>query len=118
MPMWAARAACWAAQILRTTGGDRHDGRRLPYASRPARSAPDGPGEGDDTPTPTITKLKFAELELRLEVGADGEINGELAFTDSLSMDMAGRVSGGVAVGGVAGDVHSHRQGPTRHLHR
>ncbi|KUN56036.1 hypothetical protein AQJ46_48960 [Streptomyces canus] len=41
-----------------------------------------------------FNKLKFAELELRLEVGADGHISGELVFTDSLSMDMVGQVSG------------------------
>ncbi|MES5819736.1 hypothetical protein [Streptomyces sp. RG80] len=41
-----------------------------------------------------FNKLKFAELELRLEVGADGEISGELVFTNSLSMDMVGQVSG------------------------
>jgi hypothetical protein len=45
-------------------------------------------------PVGDFNKLKFAELELRLEVGADGEISGELVFTDSLSMDMVGRVSG------------------------
>lgn len=45
-------------------------------------------------PVEDFNKLKFAELELRLAVGADGEISGELVFTDSLSMDMVGQVSG------------------------
>lgn len=45
-------------------------------------------------PVDDFNKLRFAELELRLEVGADGEISGELVFTDSLSMNMVGRVSG------------------------
>jgi hypothetical protein len=45
-------------------------------------------------PVDDFNKLKFAELELKLAVGADGEISGELIFTDSLSMDMVGRVSG------------------------
>jgi hypothetical protein len=45
-------------------------------------------------PVDDFNKLKFAELELKLTVGADGEISGQLVFTDSLSMDMVGRVSG------------------------
>ncbi|MGW4103667.1 hypothetical protein [Streptomyces sp. NPDC004976] len=44
-------------------------------------------------PVDDFNKLRFAELELRLDVGADGEISGELVFTDSLSMNMIGRVS-------------------------
>lgn len=45
-------------------------------------------------PVEDFNKLKFAELELRLDVGAGGEISGELVFTDALSMEMVGRVSG------------------------